>query len=369
MNPTVSLGRIAGIRIGLNWSWAIVLALIVWSLADAVFPAQDPGLSRAAYAGMAVAAALLFFVSLLLHEFGHALQARREGLEIEGITLWLFGGVAQFKGEFPSARAELRIALAGPAVTLAIGSVLIALAALAHLPSGVDGVVFWLGYINFFLLAFNLLPALPLDGGRVLRALIWARRRDFGSATRTAAEVSRALALVLIGGGLLLLFTEGTFSGAWLAFIGWFVLQAAGSEARYPLIREALAGLAVRNLMAPDPLTAEAGQTLAEFMEQVPATAHFTAYPVLDGERVVGMLPFRRVVDIPPGEWSARLVADSLVPLAEVPLLHPDESALDAFAELSAPGLHRGLVLRDGRLVGLLSITDFARVLGLAGRP
>src|SRR5579875_1095216 len=151
MNPTISLGRVAGVKIGLNWSWAIVFALIVWSLASAVFPDQDPGLSKGAYAGMAVAAALLFFGSLLLHELGHAVQARRDGIEIEGITLWLFGGVARFKDEFPSAGAELR-----------------------GLPEAADGVAAWLGYINFFLLAFNLLPALPLDGGRVLRATLWA---------------------------------------------------------------------------------------------------------------------------------------------------------------------------------------------------
>jgi Zn-dependent protease len=232
LNPTFSLGRIAGIKIGLNWSWAIVFVLIVWSLEASVFPAQNPGLSQETYIWMAAVAALLFFGSLLLHELGHAVQARRDGVEIEGITLWLFGGVAQFIGEFPSAGAELRIALAGPAVTVVIGSVSVAVAALTHFPSAADGVLVWIGYINFVLLVFNLVPALPLDGGRVLRSLLWMRTRDFAAATRVAAGISRVLAFVLIALGVLLFVTENAFSGVWLAFIGWFLLQAAASEAR-----------------------------------------------------------------------------------------------------------------------------------------
>ena len=369
MNPTFSLGRIGGVKIGLNWSWAIVLALIVWSLDAAVFPDQDPGLSQAAYLGMAFAAALLFFASLLLHELGHAVQARREGVRIEGITLWLFGGVAQFKGQFPSAGAEFRIAIAGPAVTAVIATACIAAVAPPHIPVEVDGVVFWLGYINFLLLGFNLIPALPLDGGRVLRSLLWRGRGDFDWATRVAADVSRVFALLLIGLGLLLFMTQGSFSGAWLAFIGWFLLQAAASEARYPLIREALAGLTVRSLMAPDPLTADPGQTLGAFVAGGAGAAHYTAFPVVDHGRVVGLLPFKRVLDIPREEWDRRVVADSMVPLAQVVVLDPDEPAIDALSDLSGGDLHRALVLdRDGRLEGVISITDIARVLSLPRR-
>jgi Zn-dependent protease len=170
VGSSIRLGRFAGVEIGVNWSWLVVFALIAWSLASAVFPAQNPGLSHGAYIAIAVVAAILFFISLLAHELGHAVTARREGMEIEGITLWLFGGVAKFKGMFPSAGAELRIALAGPAVSLVVGIACSLIAWAFALPTGIDGVFAWLGYINLFLLAFNLLPALPLDGGRVLRA-------------------------------------------------------------------------------------------------------------------------------------------------------------------------------------------------------
>lgn len=366
MNPTFSLGSIAGVRVGVNWSWGIILALIVWSLAAGVFPAQNPGLSHATYLAMAIVAALAFFASLLLHELGHAFQARRDGVEIEGITLWLFGGVAQFRGEFPSAGAELRIALAGPAVTLVLGGAFVGAAIVAHPSSAVDGVCVWLGYINLLLLAFNLLPALPLDGGRVLRAALWARRGDFLAATRSAVDASRVIAFALIALGLLLFVTEGAFSGAWLAFIGWFLLQAAASEGRYPLIREALAGLRVRNLMVSDPVSAQADETLGEFVERVPGAVRFTAYPVLDADRLVGMLPLARVLRLPHEEWTRRRIREVTLPIDELTLVDPDDPALDAFVALSADGLHRGLVVRDGRLVGLVSLTDFARVLGLA---
>jgi Zn-dependent protease len=203
MNGNLTLGRLGGVQVTINWSLLVVFALIVWSLAATVFPSQNPGLSDGVHLAMAIVAALLFFASVLLHELGHACQARREGMEIEGITLWLFGGIAQFKGWFPSAGAELRIAIAGPLVTLVLG-VGFVLLALAGLPSAVDGVAAWLGYINLSLLIFNLIPALPLDGGRVLRAALWRARGDLGWATRVAADIGRGFGYLFIGLGVVM---------------------------------------------------------------------------------------------------------------------------------------------------------------------
>ena len=191
MDTTFKVGRIAGIEVGFNWTWFAIFGLIVWALSQNVFPNENPGLSDSTYIAMAVAAAAAFFASLLGHEMGHALQARRDGMEIEGITLWLLGGVAKFKGQFPSAGAEFRIAIAGPLISLLLGVVFV-LVALAPLPETVDTVVSWLGYINFALLIFNLLPALPLDGGRILRAALWHFKRSHVSSTRLAAGIGRA---------------------------------------------------------------------------------------------------------------------------------------------------------------------------------
>jgi Zn-dependent protease/CBS domain-containing protein len=368
VNPSIELGRIAGIRIGVNWSWLVVFALIVWSLAVGVFPSQNPGLSDGMYIAMALVAALLFFASLLLHELGHARQARREGMEIEGITLWLFGGVAQFKGAFPNAGAEFRVAIAGPLVSLGLGIFFVLLAVFAGLPNAVDGVVAWLGYINLTLLAFNLLPALPLDGGRVLRSALWYFRGDLAWATRVAADVGRAFGYLFIAAGIALLIFQGSFSGAWLAFIGWFLLQAATAEARYIVARQALEGLRVRDLMVRDPATVEADLSLGQFMDEVAWSKRHTTYPVLDHGRPVGLLPFRAVAAVPRDEWDTRRVRDSMIPSEEVPLLDEDEPAIDALAELSASAVNRGLVVENGHLAGLLSITDLARALE-AARP
>jgi Zn-dependent protease/predicted transcriptional regulator len=363
----IQLGRIAGIRISVNWSWLIVFALIVWTLAGNVFPDQNPGLGDGTYAAMAVVGAALFFLSLLLHELGHALQARRDGMEIDGITLWLFGGVARFRGMFPSAGAELRIALAGPLVSLLLGLGFAGLAGAVPMPEAVDGVAAWLGYTNLVLLVFNLVPALPLDGGRVLRATLWLVRGDFAWATIVAAGIARAIAYLMIGGGLALLLFVGALGGAWLAFIGWFLLQAAAGEARYLATREALGDLRVRDLMQPDPVTVPADVSVGRFMDDVAWSRRYTTYPVVVDGRPIGLVSFRCVASVPRSEWDTRSIRECMIPLDEVPNLRLDEEAIDALAELASSDVNRGLVVEDDRLVGLLSISDLARA--MAVRP
>jgi Zn-dependent protease len=282
------LGRIAGVEVGVNWSWLVVFALITWSLAAGVFPDQDPGGSQAPYIVMAVIGAGLFFASVLAHELGHAVTARREGMQLDGITLWLFGGVARFKGRFPSAEAEVRIAIAGPAVSLVIGVVCPLLAWAVALPGSVDGVLAWIGYINLILLVFNLLPAFPLDGGRVLRALLWAAKADFAWATSVAATMGRGFGYLLCGGGIGLFVFQGAFGGAW---------------------------------------------------------------------------PFRRVSSVSRDQWDARSVRSCMIPAEEVPTLHPGAAAIDALVELSESTANRGVVVDQGRLVGVLSAADLGRAL------
>jgi len=363
MNEGFEVGRIAGIRIAIHWSWLVVFVLITWMLADSVFPEANPGLSDGAYIAMALAAAVLFFTSLLLHELGHALQARREGVEIDGISLWLFGGVARFKGMFPSAGAEFRIAIAGPLVSLVIGLVFVLVAWALPLPRGVDAVAAWLGFINLILLAFNLIPALPLDGGRVLRSALWARSGDLASATRTASVVARGFAYLMIAGGLAELVFLRSYGGIWLAFLGWFLLQAAGGEARAIATRQALGGLRVGDIMVRNPATVREDMSLGGFMDDVVWSRHFTTYPVVDDGRAVGLLPFRCVAEIPRTEWDERSVRDCMLRLDQVPVVTADDRLVDVLDRLGESDLRRALVLDDGRLVGLLSITDLMRAL------
>ena len=367
VNGNIRLGRFGGIEVRVNWSWIVIFALIVWSLADGVFPSQNPGLSDGVHLAMAIVAAVLFFASLLLHELGHSWQARREGVEIDGITLWLFGGVSEFKTRFPSAGAEFRIAIAGPLVSLLLGVVFV-LIALAGLPSAVDGVAAWLGYINLALLLFNLIPALPLDGGRVLRAALWRARGDLAWATRIATDIGRGFGYLFIGLGIAMFIFQGSFSGAWLAFIGWFLLQAATAEARYIATEAALAGLRVRDLMVRNPVTVDGDLTVGQFMDEVARSRRFTTYPVVDGDRPIGLLAFSSVAAVPRSEWESRRVCDAMISLDQVPLLTENETAVDALAALASPRSNRGLVVENGHLAGLLSITDLTRALEV-GRP
>jgi Zn-dependent protease/CBS domain-containing protein len=316
---------------------------------------------------MAFAAVLLFFASLLAHELGHALQAQREGVAIDGITLWVFGGVARFSGMFPSAGAELRIALAGPAVTLVLAAGFLACAATLSPPAAIDGVISWLGTVNGVLLAFNMLPALPLDGGRVLRAVLWQRSGDFSRATRAAGVLGRFLGQTLVGGGLLL-FVVGAPGGLWLAVIGWFVSGAAAAESQLAELRSVLAGDTVGDVMVREPLTVAADATLADFMGEVFAAGRHAAYPVTRDGEVVGEITFRAVAAVAPEDWPARRVHETMIPLVETLVLDPDAPLFPAVVELMRRPPNRALVTERGRLAGLLSVTDVSRLLELRRR-
>jgi Zn-dependent protease/CBS domain-containing protein len=367
MNATLRLGRIAGIEVGAHWSLLLVVVLIVWSLADGVFPETNPGLDDGTYLAMAAVATVLFFASILLHELGHAIQGTRDGVPIEGITLWVFGGIASLRGEPPSAGAEFRMAIAGPAVSLAIGVACLAAALTLPLPDAVDGVLFWLGQVNLYLLVFNLIPALPLDGGRVLHAFLWARRRDNVSATRTAGALGRAFGQVMIAGGLLLLIFAGDFSGAWFIFLGWFLLAAAEAEIEGASARSALGGLTAADAMVRKPVTVDADATVEDFMDEVFLPTRHTAFPVLDRGRVAGIVSFRQALELPRASWAAVPVREIMVPADEV-CVDAQTPLPEVLARLTTAPLQRLLVCRGGQLVGLLSLTDVARLIEARSR-
>jgi Zn-dependent protease len=363
VNRTVSIGRLAGVPVDVSWSWLLVFALISWVLADGVFPEQSPGLSDGAYWAMAIAGALIFFASLLLHELGHSVQARKEGMEIEGITLWLFGGVARFRGMFPSARAELRIALAGPVVTLVLAVVYGLIAALP-LPEAIDGIAVWLAWINIVLLVFNMLPGLPLDGGRVARALIWEVTDNFDRATELAAAGGQFLAYLLMTVGIALTLVGGLIGGLWLAIIGWFLLGASRSELEQATAQRLLGGLTVSDLMVHEPVTAPAGMDLRRFLDDVVWMHRYTSYPVVDeGGRVTGLIAFRKLTAVPRDQLASHTVGEHAEPLDRVVTVAPESPLIDAMQEMAAREAGRALVVDGDRLLGLLSSTDVLRAL------
>jgi Zn-dependent protease/CBS domain-containing protein len=360
MNPSVRLGRILGIPFGISWSWLVVFGLITWTLGSRIFPHENPGLSRTTYYVMAVVAALLFFGSLVLHELGHALAARREGMEIEGITLWMFGGIARFSTAFPSAGAELRIAAAGPSVTLVLGGIFVAVEAWLPLPDAVDGVVAWLGYINLVLLVFNLIPALPLDGGRILRSIMWRLKGDYAWATIRATLAGRAFALMMIGGGIVLFIFQGAFGGIWFAAIGWFLYSASTVELRHLAVSDALHGLRARNVMTRDPVTLDPESRLGEALDELSVSDRHSGYPVVEDGHPLGLLSMGTLADTPRPEWEGRRVREFMLPLAQVPTIGVEEDAAEAVELLQTTLLRHALVLEDGRLAGVLTLSDLA---------
>lgn len=359
MRATYSLGTVRGIRLGVNWSVLLLLGLIMWLLATEVFPETNPGLSSDAHFAMAVVASLAFFASILLHELGHALQARRDGMEIQGITLWLFGGVAAFTGGFPSAGAELRIAAAGPAVSAALAGAFLGLWYVPGMPEVAAGVLGWLGIINLVLLVFNLIPALPLDGGRMLRAIVWRAKGDFRAATRACSVVAQGIAVVLISLGIALVVVTGALGGLWLALIAWFLLQAARAELA---MAERVARLpGVRQLMRPAPEPVASQATLAAVVEREGWPPAADAYPVVDDGRPVGLLLLREAA-LPGSDWLDQTVAAQMLPRAQLALLSPADDLVTAVAALRAAAAGRALVVDGGHAVGTLSRDDVAAV-------
>jgi PDZ domain-containing secreted protein/Zn-dependent protease/CBS domain-containing protein len=366
MESSFTFLKLRGIPVGAHWSWVLVFGLVVWSLGTSLFPSTYPGLGTTTYLVMGGVAGVLFFLSILLHELGHAFRALEEGMKIEGITLWLFGGVARFRGMFPSAGAEFRVAIAGPVVSLG----LVAVFAVVGLPEpssewarATTGIADYLARINAILVGFNLVPALPLDGGRVLRAWLWARQKSYSSATLSAARAGKAFGGLLAVVGLLNAFAGGGGgSGLWLLFLGWFLVQAAQAESSSAYAREAFEGRRVVDLMSRNPATVSAGMPVGELFDVIVKDRGHSSYPVVDGDEVVGLVSLRQASSVAPGDRATRTVREVMLARDEVPLLTP-ETALSDAAEALGSEPRRALVMDDGRLVGLMSISDVARAI------
>lgn len=362
MESSFRLFRFRGIDVGANWSWLLIVGVIVYQLWD-LFPRTYPELSNTTALIMALVSALLFFFTLLLHELGHAIQALRDGMKIDGITLWLFGGVARFKGMFPSAGAEFRIAIAGPAVTAVLIAFFVALAAILNVfdaPDSVVGVVDYLARINALILGFNLVPALPLDGGRVLRSYLWQRQRSFTVATLSAAKAGRAFGFVLIGIGVLGLFTGGGVGTLIFALIGWFLTQAAQAEAQFAYLRQAVGTLRVRDIMTPSPDVVGPRRSINGFITSVASARGHSTYPVVDRGKLLGLVSLRLAARVPEDQRATKTIREIMLPADSVPTVGPDDDVLDAIEKLqSGPG--RAIVLEDEKVAGILSGADIAR--------
>ena len=365
LDSTFTFLRVRGIPIGAHWTWLLIAALVTWSLGARLFPSAYPDLSSTAHWVMAAVAAVAFFASVLAHELGHALTAVARGSRLEGITLWLFGGVAKIRGGFGTANTELLTAIAGPAVSVVLVLLFGAagwVSSAAGWPAPVQGVLDYLARINLLVLGFNMVPALPLDGGRVLRAWLWRRQDDFVSATYTAARAGRAFGMLLIGIGLLGLLTGADSGGLWIALIGWFPLQAAGAEAGQASVRSAFAGLRVRDVMSPEPRVLAPDVTVSELLDRAATPGEPSSYPVVDDGALVGFVSYRQAGGVARNRRSRTSVGAVMIPAEEVSTVGPNDPVADAIEALQeGPG--RAVVVDDGRVVGVLTLGDVARTL------
>jgi Zn-dependent protease/CBS domain-containing protein len=367
MRDTVKLGRILGVKVGVNWSVLVIFVLIAWGLAGTVLPKDEPGRPHTAYWVAGVATAVLFLLCLLAHEMSHAIVARRNGLTVSGITLWLLGGVAKFDGDMPSAGAELRIAGIGPLVSLVLGT-LFSGVAVALDQAGAPGLLVasgaWLGAINIVLAAFNSIPAAPLDGGRLLRAFVWWRTGDRARSIIAAATAGRGFGWLMIAGGTLLVFLAGSPDGFWFALIGWFLVMSSAAESRQAQVDTLLSGIRTRQIMTPDPEPVSASLTVARFLAQDPLRHRLTAFPLTTGDPTpIGLVTLERLRRIPPSARDDVRLREIMYPLDQVAVAAPDDPAADLIPRLAAAPARHALILDDGRLVGMVTPPDVNRAI------
>jgi Zn-dependent protease/CBS domain-containing protein len=354
------LGRIAGVKVDVNWSVLVIFALIAWGLAAGRFPAAYPGHPRWAYVLAGIVAALAFLLGLLAHELSHAIVARRNGQAVEGITLWLFGGVARLEGEARSPGAELRVAGVGPLVSLVLGLVfggIATLVAVVSHPGLLFGTLMWLGLINVALAVFNVLPAAPLDGGRLLRAALWKARGDRVWAGVVSARAGRVLGLALILLGVVQYIRDRNFSQLWLALIGWFLFGAAGVEER----QARLGAVRVGDVMSREPDNVAPDLSVAEFMDRYAPGHRHTTVPLAEDGRPVGLVTMERVQQVPLERREDTLLRDVACPPGELAFASPDEAVTDLLPRLTTCATGRALVVEDHHLVGIVTPEDIQR--------
>ncbi|MDX1500826.1 MAG: site-2 protease family protein [Thermoanaerobaculia bacterium] len=363
------LFRVFGVPLRIDLSWFVVAALVAWSLATGFFPSTAEGLDGRTYWAMGIVGAVALFASVVLHELAHALVARSYGLPIRGITLFIFGGVAEMEREPPSPAAEFAVAIAGPLASLGISVVCFAASALGG-DLGLGGpAVTVLGYlagINLILVVFNMVPAFPLDGGRVLRSALWRARDDLRWATRVTSMIGGGFGLFLIAVGVWRVVANGDlFGGLWMFLIGLFLRNAAQMSYQQLLVRRSLEGEPVRRFMVDDPVSVPRSISVEELVERYIYRHHHKLYPVVDGERLLGCVTTRDVKQLPREEWTRQSVGAIARPLTEENSVKPETDAMDALAQMRRTGFSRLMVVEEGRLLGIITLKDMLDFLAL----
>jgi Zn-dependent protease/CBS domain-containing protein len=368
MRSNIKLGTVSGIEIGLHYSWFIIAALIVFSLGEH-FGQVNPNWSTGQIWITALVTAALFFVALLLHELAHSLVAQSRGLKVTGITLFALGGVSQFQDDATDAKTEFWVAIAGPIASLIIGCGCLAIALglgwqrSTEPTTAVTGVLVWLGYINIALAVFNMIPGFPLDGGRVLRSIVWAITKNADRSTRIAARVGQGVAFLFILDGIWQFFHGAGFGGLWIAFIGWFLMDAAKASYVEVDMTEKLRGIRVSEVMSRDCVIVNRGMSLQEFVDSYLLTTGQRCFAVEDQGRLVGIVTPRDVSKIARDRWASTTVREAMRPLQQLQIITPDTPVLDALKLMARNDVNQLPVVANGTLQGMVSRSQLVQLL------
>lgn len=365
MRSSFRLVRIAGIDIGFHYTWIFLFILVSWSLAQGFFPQSYPGWNMATYWITGVIAALLLFVSVLLHELAHSLVARARGMSVNSITLFIFGGVSNLEEEPHKPRIEFTMSIVGPLTSLVLGGIFWGLLhVVQNQHSPLAATLSYLALINVILAAFNLIPGFPLDGGRVLRSIIWGYTGSLDKATNRAATVGRFFGWAFIAYGLFELLTGNFLGGIWIAFIGWFLSSAADASRQEVTMRQQLAGIRVKDIMNVSQETINPKTPIAEVVRDIFRKHHGRAVPVCDNNHLVGIVTLTDVKELPQDRWAGTPVEDIMTrePLFTV---RPEDDLNSAMKLIAQHDINQVLVLQEGQCAGLLSRADIIRYLQL----
>jgi Zn-dependent protease len=365
---SLSIIKLFGFEIKIDPSWIIVLFLMIWSLSLGVFPQYYQGLSSITYWWMGIFGAVGLFVSIVIHELFHSLVARRFGLPIRGITLFMFGGVAEMTEEPANAKTEFYMALAGPVTSIILGLIFYSIYLILKrlgISMGITGVFGYLGIINWALAGFNLIPAFPLDGGRILRSILWWRKKDLRWATRIASRMGELFGFTLIFLGVFSIFRGSFIGGIWLFLIGMFLQNASQVSMQRLMVSKALEGETVRRFMKTDLVTISEAVVLKDVVEDYIYRYNYKMFPVVRNSKLVGCLTTRDIKEIPKEEWNTQTAGEVSKSCSIDNTIHPDADATQALSLMNRTGNSRLMVVENDQLIGVITLKDLLQFFSL----
>jgi Zn-dependent protease/predicted transcriptional regulator len=365
----IKLFKIFGFEVGIDWSWIILAILIAWSLSVGFFPFRFKNLSTETYWLMGIAGAFGLFFSIVFHEMCHSLVARKYGMPMKGITLFIFGGVAEMGEEPPTPKAEFMMAIIGPISSIVIGIVFYGIYFVGRQngwSEPINGVVQYLAFINGLLAAFNLIPAFPLDGGRVLRSILWGLKKNLRSATRISSKIGSAFGIFLIILGAFQFLRGNFIGGMWWFLIGMFLRGAAKTSYQQLLLRKALEGEPVKRFMKTDPVTVTPSLSVVQLVEDYIYKYHYKMFPIVeDTDRLVGCVTTKQVKEIPREEWNHRKLGEIAARCSAENTIGPQVDAMKALSIMSKTGVSRLMVTEGDRLLGIVALKDLLKFFAL----